>query len=371
MSWVDAKCSAEAGTVRPIVELNEVDKSFATVQAVVKLSFSMLRGEMLAVLGPSGSGKTTVLRMLAGLEQPSSGQIWIDGRSMDDVPAHRRNLGLVPQNYALFPHMSVFENVAFGLRMRRMGSADIRERVERALSLVRLSGFGERLPRQLSGGQQQRVALARSIAIEPVVLLLDEPLGALDRKLREEMQVELKQLLSALQITTLFVTHDQEEALSLSDRVAVMNQGRLHQIDAPLVLYDRPMTRFVAAFLGASNFIKGKLISRTATEARIETAFGLLVAAAASSELDGQVVEASIRPEKITMTVDEPVHPNRIRGSLESRVFLGETIRYHVQMPSGLRVIVCAQNLAAPDVAPGEDVWLSWHPADMHIFPAS
>ncbi len=353
----------------PVVELKDVHKRFGAVEAVARLSLAVMRGEMLAVLGPSGSGKTTVLRMLAGLERPSSGEISIDGRSMNGVPAHQRNLALVPQNYALFPHMTVFENVAFGLRMRRVGAPEIRARVERALALVRLDGFGERLPHQLSGGQQQRVALARAIVVEPIVLLLDEPLGALDRKLREEMQVELKQLQSELRVTTLFVTHDQEEALSLSDRIAVMNHGQLHQLDAPQALYDRPATRFVAAFLGAPNFIAGKIVTREAGKVAIETDAGLrLFAATAPPGPDRQVVEASVRPEKIAVTTDEPTLPNRIRGSIESRVFLGGTIRYHVRAPGGLRLMACAQNLAPLAVTPGQEVWLSWQPSDTRLF---
>jgi spermidine/putrescine ABC transporter ATP-binding subunit len=355
--------------MRAVVELKHVDQRFGTVEAVSGLSLAVRRGEMLAVLGPSGSGKTTVLRMLAGLERPSSGEIWIDGRSMNDVPAHQRNLGLVPQNYALFPHMNVFDNVAFGLRMRRVGTTALRPRVARALALVRLEAFGRRLPHQLSGGQQQRVALARAIVVEPVVLLLDEPLGALDRKLREEMQVELKQLQHELQVTTLFVTHDQEEALSLSDRIAVMNHGRLHQLDAPQVLYDLPATRFVAGFLGAPNFIAGKIVSRESGVLEIQTDAGLrLLAANGPAEPHPQRVEASVRPEKIVVTTEEPTLPNRVRGSVESCVFLGGTIRYHVRAAGGLRLLACAQNFLPLAVSPGEDVWLSWHPSDTRLF---
>jgi spermidine/putrescine ABC transporter ATP-binding subunit len=353
-----------------VVELREVGKRFGAVEAVRGLSLTLRRGELLAILGPSGSGKTTVLRMLAGLEWPSAGEILIGGRSMADVPPHRRNLALVPQHYALFPHMSVFENVAFGLRRRRVPGGEIRDRVERALALVRLEGFGLRHPHQLSGGQQQRVALARAIVTEPTVLLLDEPLGALDRKLREEMQVELKQLQATLAVTTLLVTHDQEEALALADRVAVMNQGRLHQIDAPRALYERPTTRFVAAFLGTANFIPGKVSARSGGSVEVETDAGWRLCAAATALDRGHVaVEASVRPEKIVVSVDEPAHANRVRGRLESVVFLGGTIRYHVRLGEGLRLQACAQNLAPLAVAPGHDVWLAWQATDTGVFP--
>ena len=241
------------------VELRGVTKTFGRVRAMDAVDLEVRKGEFLSLLGPSGSGKTTTLRVIAGLVEPTAGEVLIGGRVMTQVPVHRRNLAMVFQNYALFPHLSVFENVAFGLEMRRMSRTEVTRRVADALALVRLPGFEARYPQQLSGGQRQRVALARAIVVQPSVLLLDEPLGALDKKLRESMQVELKALQRTLGVTTIFVTHDQEEALTLSDRVAVMNDGRIEQLDTPVEVYERPRTRFVSDFIGVSNFLEGEV----------------------------------------------------------------------------------------------------------------
>ena len=239
------------------VELRGLHKQYGGIVAVESLDLRAEPGEFVSLLGPSGCGKTTTLRAIAGLTQPDGGLVIIGGRVMNDVPVHRRGLGLVPQNYALFPHMTVMENVTFGLRMRRTAPADVERMAREALGTVQLAGLEDRYPRQLSGGQQQRVALARCLVVGPSVLLLDEPLGALDKKLREAMQVELKSLQRQVGITTIFVTHDQEEALTMSDRIAVMQRGRLQQFATPQEIYEAPRNRFVAEFIGVCNFLKG------------------------------------------------------------------------------------------------------------------
>ena len=262
--------AAHAGEDRPavadgFVHFDRVDKTYDGVSlAVADLTLSIARGEFLTLLGPSGSGKTTALMMLAGFEAPTRGEIRLDGRSLRRVPPHRRNIGVVFQNYALFPHMTVAENLAFPLSVRSFGRAEVRERVERALGLVRLRGYQSRRPAELSGGQQQRVALARALIFDPVLVLMDEPLGALDKQLREELQVEIKHIQKNLGVTVAYVTHDQSEALTMSDRVAVFNRGRVEQLAPPLELYERPQNAFVAQFIGESSRLSGVVSIRSA-----------------------------------------------------------------------------------------------------------
>jgi putative spermidine/putrescine transport system ATP-binding protein len=239
------------------IEVTGVAKSYGTTLAVSDVSFGVEQGHVLSLLGPSGCGKTTVMRMIAGLISPSAGSIAIKGQPVTRIPVHRRNVGMLFQNYALFPHLDVSRNIAFGLEMRKVRKDEAARKVEQALAMVRLDGFGARYPHQLSGGQQQRVALARALVIEPAALLLDEPFGALDKKLRENMQIEMRQLQQRLGITTLMVTHDQDEALTLSDRIAVMRAGRIEQFGTPTEIYERPVSRFVANFIGTSNFFRG------------------------------------------------------------------------------------------------------------------
>src|SRR5271156_4774080 len=241
------------------VRLSELTKLYGATRAVDRLSLSIAPGNMVALLGPSGCGKTTTLRMIAGLIEPNAGDIFIDDRRITRVPVHRRNIGMLFQNYALFPHMTVAENVAFGLEARRLPRAETASRVAGALQLVQLDGYADRMPAQLSGGQQQRVALARCLVVEPALLLLDEPLGALDKSLRESMQVELRALQRRLGITTIMVTHDQEEALTLADQVAIMRNGQLEQLGSPTEVYQQPVSRFVAGFIGVSNFFRGRV----------------------------------------------------------------------------------------------------------------
>jgi len=327
------------------VRLDRVTKRFGSVTAVRDVSLDVRRGEILGLLGPSGCGKTTTLRIIAGLEDPDDGTVAIRGEVVNEAPPYRRNLGMVFQHYALFPHMSVFDNIAFGLRMRRLRRREIAKLVGEAMELVRLSGLEERFPSQLSGGQQQRVALARAIVTKPAVLLLDEPLGALDKKLREEMQVEIKQLQREVRITTIFVTHDQEEALTLSDRIAVMEGGEIIQVGTPTEIYERPRSRFVSDFIGVSNFLPGRVVAREEGVVTVETDGGMRLVAAAGTEVAiGAPVELAVRPEKIRIGATPGAARNGFRGTVERVVYLGCVTYYHVRLNGKLPLMVMTQN---------------------------
>jgi putative spermidine/putrescine transport system ATP-binding protein/spermidine/putrescine transport system ATP-binding protein len=342
------------------VLLCDVTRSFGKVRAVDDLSLEIPRGMFLSLLGPSGCGKTTTLRLIAGFEQPDRGDVFIRGRRVNDVPPYRRDFSMVFQNFALFPHMSVAENVAFGLRMRGVARADRDLRAAEALRLVHLAGFEDRYPRQLSGGQQQRVALARAIVIRPAVLLLDEPLGSLDKKLREEMQVELRQLQRALGITTVFVTHDQEEALTLSDRVAVMHGGRIEQMGTPRELYERPATDFVANFLGATNLFAGRVAAHAGGDALVEIGPARLPLGGAQALAVGEAVRVAVRPEKIRLLSAGAAGglPARVRHV----VYLGATTHLYLDGPDGAPILVHLQNTSAEAAAyaPGDPVACTW-----------
>ncbi|TMJ26792.1 MAG: ABC transporter ATP-binding protein, partial [Alphaproteobacteria bacterium] len=274
------------------VELEGVSKHFGKITAVNQISLQVRRGELVTLLGPSGCGKTTLLNLIAGFLDPDAGEIAIDGRRITDVPAYRREIGIMFQSYALFPHMSVAANVAYGLKMRRIPRPEITRRVAQALALIKLEGLEDRKPRQLSGGQQQRVALARALVIRPRVLLLDEPFSALDRNLRASMQVELKEIVRKLEVTTIFVTHDQSEALSLSDRIAVIAQGRIHQLGSPQEIYRRPIDRFVASFIGDANVLRGRLVGIDGATAAV--ALGQIEVSVASSGIAGAPIGAVV-----------------------------------------------------------------------------
>jgi len=318
------------------VELTGVVKDFGALVAVNGFDLSIPEGTFLTLLGPSGCGKTTILRMIAGLEEPTEGDILIKGRRVNDIPIHKRNIGLVFQNYALFPHKTVFDNVAFGLKYRNVDKTTIREKVARALDIVRLPGTEKRLPSQLSGGQQQRIALARAIVIEPDVLLLDEPLSALDANLREEMRVELKKIQRELSITTIFVTHDQEEALAMSDRVVVMSDGEKEQEGAPEDVYNYPASRFVADFLGYSNFITGTIAGIDGDLVKVRVGDGETLAVARGGDwVEGAPVEVVVRAEKIRIGI-APAEPEANDTVLDGRIgdvdYLGVTARYFVEV---------------------------------------
>ena len=338
---------------QPDVRLAAVRKSFGAVVAVDNVELEIPRGTIFSLLGPSGCGKTTTLRLIAGFEQPDAGEVYIRGERVTAVPPYRRNFSMVFQSYALFPHLSVAENVAFGLRMRGIAGADRRRAVGEALDLVQLGPLADRYPRQLSGGQQQRVALARAIVVQPAVLLLDEPLGALDRMLREEMQLELRSLQQRLGITAVFVTHDQEEALTLSDLVAVMRNGVIEQVGAPREIYDRPRNEFVAGFLGASNFVDGTIVAREGGTAIVETAAGR--APLLGDVAVGERVRIAIRPERLRIGRDGSGLPARVRDI----VYRGPVTHFYLDSASG-PLISYQQNAGTTDWAVGDEVRCAW-----------
>ncbi len=348
----ETACASGMGGMEPLerpidVELLDVTKVFENgVVAVDRVSLQIYQGEFFSLLGPSGCGKTTTLRMIAGFEHPSAGEVFIEGRRMGHTPPFRRNVNTVFQNYALFPHMTVFDNVAFGLRMKRIPRDEIARRVREALHLVRLSGMEERYPRQLSGGQQQRVALARALVNRPRVLLLDEPLGALDLKLRKEMQLELKHLQMTVGITFIYVTHDQEEALTMSDRIAVMNAGRVLQVGTPMEIYERPASRFVADFIGESNFLRGTIQAAHPSAATVLLADRFPVEVPADRQLTvGQEVTVAVRPEKVRLVpVEAPEANGLLQGRIEEVIYIGTDTFYVVRVSDDTTIRVRSQN---------------------------
>ena len=360
------------------IELVGVEKEFATgshdVKAVEHVDLRIAEGEFFSMLGPSGCGKTTTLRMIAGFEEPTSGQILLHGRDMVGVPPFRRDVNMVFQQYALFPHMDVFENVAFGLRRKKVDKDEIRRRVAETLALVELEGREKRKPRQLSGGQQQRVALARALVNRPRALLLDEPLGALDLKLRQAMQLELKRIQREVGITFVYVTHDQEEALTMSDRLVVMNAGRIEQLGSPRELYEHPATRFVANFIGTSNILTGRLERRgdTWALAGLGPDERVLVADAGGAQ-EGQDVELAVRPEKVVLRAEQdPPPPDRtaLRATVSEIVYLGTSTQYRTVTDGGTAIAVYRQNASATpgaDVLTGQVGWLEWPPEHSYV----
>jgi putative spermidine/putrescine transport system ATP-binding protein len=331
----------------PAIELREASRAFGAVVALDRVSLSIAPGEFFALLGPSGSGKTTCLRLIAGFDHPDQGRILLAGDDVTDVPPYDRNVNTVFQDYALFPHMSVADNVAYGPRVRRVAAAERRRRAQEMLDLVHLGEFAGRRPTQLSGGQKQRVALARALINQPKVLLLDEPLGALDLKLREEMQAELKRLQQRLGITFVFVTHDQGEALSMADRIAVFSRGRVEQLDTPRGLYTRPRTAFVASFVGSANVVAGELAER----------------------LTGRRMPFAIRPELIDIRAADTHLPDGMSGAdgaIEDVLYHGSASRCHVRLDAGAVLAVARSESAGavPLPPPGTRVRLMWRPGD-------
>ncbi len=366
--------SAEGGAARVgagngSVELVGVTKRFGTVTAVDAIDIQVRPGEFLSLLGPSGCGKTTTLRMLAGFEDPDEGEIRISGRAVQGVPPHRRDVNTVFQNYALFPHMSVSENVAYGLRQKKTDKTEIGRRVGEALEMVKMSRLANRKPREMSGGQQQRVALARALVNRPSLLLLDEPLGALDRKLREEMQIELKLLQSQVGITFIFVTHDQDEALSMSDRIAVMLDGRVEQLADPDTVYDHPRSAFVAGFIGKQNFFEGTSRDRGS----VVEGDGWIFRSSLEpiGAVDGHAALAAVRPEAVRVSAEQPSDGrNEISGELASSSHLGDVIQFVVLTPGRKEVIARLPRPDAPHLDVGGRVWCSWEADHTHVFGA-
>ena len=359
------------------IRLESVTKRFAETLAVDDLSLEIERGSFFAMLGPSGCGKTTTLRMIGGFEDPTAGQVFLGGINVTDHPPFRRDVNTVFQSYALFPHLSVEKNVAFGLERKKVGKQEIRERVGEILDLVQLTGLGRRRPQQLSGGQQQRVALARALVNHPRALLLDEPLGALDLRLRRQLQLELKRIQADIGITFVHVTHDQEEALTMADTIAVMNEGRIEQMGSGEELYERPRTEFVANFLGISNLLDGTVGSRDGAMATFDAEEGerVLVPNDRFSHVNGGAVRVGVRPEKLEISANgsgaesSTSTRNVIHGRVTVASYLGVSIQYQVETKAGRELTVIAPNRdgdSADSIGPGRDVSLAWDP--IHTF---
>jgi spermidine/putrescine ABC transporter ATP-binding subunit len=352
---------------RGIISIRGVSKHFGAVRAVDDVDLEIERGEFFSLLGPSGCGKTTLLRILAGFEAPGEGEIYIDDQPMSAIPAYRRPVNMVFQNYAIFPHLNVGQNIAFGLRKSGLSKAEVNARVEEMLNLIELPGYAAREPTQLSGGERQRIALARALIKQPKVLLLDEPLGALDKKLREQMQLELRALQRSVGITFVFVTHDQEEALTMSDRIGVMSKGRVLQVASPTGLYERPNSRFVADFIGTMNFFAGQVRKSNNGTAVVDA--GPLGAVETTTEGEtpgvGADVLVAIRPEKIKLHFEAPAEGvNIIEGNMGPAAYLGDRSHFHVFLPGRKQpVAVAMQNMersAAGLSASDQPVWLSF-----------
>ena len=346
---------------RPYVEFDAVHKSYDGVtQIVTDLHLTVYEGEFLTLLGPSGSGKTTCLMMLAGFESPSAGSIRIDGRAIDDVPPRKRNIGMVFQNYALFPHMTVGGNLAFPLQVRSLDRAAIDERVQRALQLVRLEGFESRRPAQLSGGQQQRVAIARALVFEPDLVLMDEPLGALDRRLREEMQFEIRRIQRTLGVTVVYVTHDQQEAMSMSDRVAVFNAGRIEQAASPEVLYEEPERPFVASFIGDNNKIAGRVVASAGDVCEIDAAGHIVKAFPVAPCAVGDDVVLAIRPERVGLAPAPGTYSNEFEVDVQDIAFLGDHLRVQASFCDTDFIVKIPNIVGHGGVLAGDRVRIGW-----------
>jgi spermidine/putrescine transport system ATP-binding protein len=363
----DAEDRPRAGIA---IELRGVSKTFhargVELNAVHSLDLGIEQGEFFSLLGPSGCGKTTTLRVIAGFEDPTEGSVLLYGSDVTDQPPNHRDVNLVFQSYALFPHMHVFDNVAFGLRRRRLPKREIVTRVDEMLDLVELNGYEKRRPTELSGGQQQRVALARALVNHPRALLLDEPLAALDLKLRQAMQLELKRIQREVGITFVYVTHDQNEALTMSDRLAVMNDGRIEQLGPGREIYEHPSTRFVAGFIGTSNLFAAPVASQANGVAVLELGPEQeVIVPLGWTVRPGDDLEVSVRPEKITLLADRPDRPCRLRGVISEFAYLGTSTTYTVQTAIGKELVVFQQNDArqAAAFSRGDVVWLAWEPA--------
>ena len=353
--------TADAGASTSSLRLDSICKQYGGFGAVKSVSLEVRQGEFVTLLGPSGSGKTTTLMMIAGFVDPSSGRIYVDGRDVTEAPPHRRNIGMVFQNYALFPHLTVFKNVAFPLDVRKLPGAEVRARTMEALDIVKLADLGDRYPTQLSGGQQQRVALARAIVFRPPLLLMDEPLGALDKKLREHMQIELLKIQDRLGVTVIYVTHDQEEALVMSDRVVVMADGVIQQIGRPDELYRRPGNRFVADFVGETNILEGR-VTGEGSMPTLAIAPGVQVRAPSNrSWKGGERAFLILRPECVRIGLRAESCANRLEGAIERVIYVGDVSRVLIALPSGQTLIAKVQNSGDAGVGEvGDVVCVGW-----------
>jgi putative spermidine/putrescine transport system ATP-binding protein len=361
--------AAQAGAgAQGFVEFADVEKSYdGRTFAVTRMNLTVARGEFLTLLGPSGSGKTTTLNMLAGFERPTHGTITLEGQPVDRLPPYQRNIGMVFQNYALFPHMTVEENVGFPLSVRQVSKADIAARVGRALDMVRLKQFGDRRPTQLSGGQQQRVALARALVFQPSLVLMDEPLGALDKKLREHMQLEIKQIHTMLGVTIVYVTHDQSEALTMSDRVAVFNNGGIAQLGSPDDLYNTPQSSFVASFIGENNTLEGVVDRVSGEQCRVKLSGGGEITALAVGVAQGSACHVAVRPERLSLSATAN-GGNALPATVDGRIYLGDHLRLLARLANDQVLTVKVGPEAT--MANGETVTVSCAPNDCRAFPA-
>ena len=354
-----------------MLQLNQLVKKYQGVYAVNDVSLNISKGEFLTLLGPSGSGKTTTLKMVAGLEIPNAGEIWVNGTEITTLPPDKRGLGMVFQNYALFPHMTVEENIAFPLRMARQkpSSEEIKQKVDEILTLVQLEGFQKRYPSQLSGGQQQRIALARALVFSPPIVLMDEPLGALDKKLRSAMQLEIKRIQNKLNITTIYVTHDQEEALTMSDRIAIMNDGRIEQLANPKEIYEHPVNTFVADFIGESNFLPVEVISEAGMghALRIKSPAASVIPYDSSGKVPGgNDVKLVIRPEKAFLA--RSGEQAKVSGKIIDVIYLGEMVRYIVLIDDLFEFVVKQQTVSAHEfLRVGEKADISWEDENVRL----
>ncbi|MER9237124.1 ABC transporter ATP-binding protein [Mesorhizobium sp. M0622] len=351
---------------------DDVQKTYDGKTLVVKkLNLDIARGEFLTMLGPSGSGKTTTLMMLAGFEVPTQGRIFLEGRPIDNLPPHKRDIGMVFQNYALFPHMTVEENLAFPLKVRRLGKMETETRIKRTLDMVQLGAYGKRMPGQLSGGQQQRVALARALCFDPKLVLMDEPLGALDKQLRDQMQLEIRHIHKALGVTIVYVTHDQGEALTMSDRIAVFNDGLIQQLGSPADLYEQPQNAFVAQFVGDNNLLHGQVVAMEGANCTVEiSGAGNVHALAINAGPVGRPAVISLRPERVKLNPAPGSLPNIFNARVEEVIYLGDHVRTHVSVGGHDLVIKLPNSDSGVQIDPGAQITIGWKTQDCRALDA-